>query len=153
MLPISANLSELIGIYFNSGDLTNNFKITYTFDIQNKSYVKYVKNLLESEFNQNFKKQKDSKNISLYRYSKEIWIYLDTLGIKSKKIPEFILKSKTLSEHFLKGLLQNNACIKITDKYFLDQLSELISNLGYKPILNENLFEEINGDIGIRTQI
>lgn len=121
---MSKELAEFIGIHFGDGCMhISNFtyRIYYSFNVRDKEYVFYVKNLFYSLFNANMKlEERISRNtISLYLHSKTLCTFFNTVlkipfGPKKElSIPDYIRSNEEYLRNFLRGLFDTDGCITV----------------------------------------
>jgi len=122
---MSKELSELIGIHFGDGYLqikpSRYYRIYYSFNIRDKAYILYVKNLFYTVFNINMSVEEriDRNSVSLYYHSKSLCTFFNKVlkisyGPKKElSIPVYIKFNKDYLKYFLRGLFDTDGCITI----------------------------------------
>lgn len=115
----SGNLAEFIGIMLGDGSLysqesTGNYQIRIAFNsIIEKDYLLFVKSLIQKLFSKDsyIKKVKNKKCLHLCLSNKNLYYQLIKLGLKKKKIPVWMFKSKTYLRSCVRGLIDTDGSV------------------------------------------
>jgi len=122
---MSEHLAELVGIHFGDGSLqikpARYYRVYYSFNIRDKTYFLYVKDVFYKIFNINMSTQEriDKNALGLYFHSKSLCTFFNkVLRIPSgpKKellIPDYIKSNEEYLKSFLRGLFDTDGCVII----------------------------------------
>ena len=185
---INEKLAEFLGILFGDGyflNKRNKYTIGIALNLSEDSlYFEYVASLIKELFNINptVQKRKAQNRLDLIINSKAVFWYLRMLGfpigVKKNRLttPNWIIKNKDFIKSFLRGIFDTDGSlffakrgtyklneypvieIKMCDSKFIDQLSKLLSLLGFKSVKRKykiqlngrELTEKWINEIGIR---
>ena len=124
---INPEVAELCGIITGDGSLSKSKNGTYTIEIagdkkEELEYLNYASLLFKKCFNKSLKLRIEEDYARVYARSKKILEYFERIGLiigkksRTARIPEIILRNKSFSLRFLRGLADSDFTFMIKNR-------------------------------------